>query len=127
MCSSDLFPSHDTSIPYPETDKRDDTEGVKPKQMKRILDVLDNLDLVKALFKCLKEQDFRRAPFFEDGYISYKDTMLKIDSYKVDYSISKPIIPQNVKTLPIYKDISYTVYSLETQKKSFTFPLRINI
>ncbi len=27
---------------------------------------------------------------FEDGYISYKDTMLKIDSYKVDYSISKP-------------------------------------
>ena len=27
---------------------------------------------------------------FEDGYISYKDTMLKIDSYKVDYSTLKP-------------------------------------
>jgi len=34
--------------------------------------------------------DMSQVVEFEDGYISYKDTMLKIDSYKVDYSISKP-------------------------------------
>lgn len=34
--------------------------------------------------------DMSQVVEFEDGYITYKDTMLKIDSYKVDYSISKP-------------------------------------
>jgi hypothetical protein len=34
--------------------------------------------------------DMSKIVEFEDGYISYKDTMLKIDSYKVDYSTLKP-------------------------------------
>ena len=34
--------------------------------------------------------DMSQIVEFEDGYISYKDTMLKIDSYKIDYTISKP-------------------------------------
>ena len=34
--------------------------------------------------------DMSKVVEFKDGYISYKDTMLKIDSYKVDYIISKP-------------------------------------
>lgn len=34
--------------------------------------------------------DMSKVVEFNDGYISYKDKMLKIDSYKVDYTISKP-------------------------------------
>lgn len=102
------FFRNNTNIPYPETDKRDDTEGVKPKQMRKILDVLDDLDLIKALFKCLKEQNFRRAPFFEDGYISWKqvlneEIMLMLEDENPKTKIGAYILEKTHPELSYYK------------------------
>ncbi len=80
LCPSDVnwetteyvdFFRNNTSIPYPETDKRDDTEGVKPKHVKEIIDAL-KIEGLKQLLLHLKTQNYRSSPYYEDGYISWK-------------------------------------------------------
>lgn len=68
------FFRENTSIPYPETDKHDDTEGIKPKQMKELIEKLE-LSGVKLLLSKLKEMNFRIHPYYEDGYISWKNIL----------------------------------------------------
>ena len=80
LCPSDVnwetteyvdFFRNNTSIPYPETDKRDDTEGFKPKHVKEIIDAL-KIEGLKQLLLHLKTQNYRSSPYYEDGYISWK-------------------------------------------------------
>lgn len=67
----DYFRTH--PIVHPETDVEDDTEGIKPKQLISLMEVL-SLDEIKKLFQQISNNGatYRRTPFYEDGYISWK-------------------------------------------------------
>ena len=67
----DYFRTHPTI--HPETDIEDDTEGIKPKQLISLMEVL-SLDEIKKLFQQISNNGatYRRTPFYEDGYISWK-------------------------------------------------------
>lgn len=63
-----------TQMPYPETDEDDDTEGVQPKQMQKLLNALGEKETA-YLFQNLKDVAnlFRNnSIYYEDGYISWK-------------------------------------------------------
>lgn len=84
-------------VVYPESDKHDDTEGIKPKQLKKILKVL-SLKETESWFDLIKSR--RLGNYFEDGYFSYKrafDELLLEELENKDFksNLAKEIITKN--------------------------------
>lgn len=114
MQYADFF--RNSNIIYPETDKWDDTEGIKPKQIKALLDAL-GFDMTETLLKHLSDNGntFRTQPYYEDGYISWK-TVFKdkvepmLDEENPQLEIAKYLV-SNAKDKP--SNFGYYNYSDE--------------
>ena len=84
-------------VVYPESDKHDDTEGIKPKQLKKILKTL-SLKETESWFDLIKAR--RMGNYFEDGYFSYKrafeEVLLnELEDKNFKSNLAKEIITKN--------------------------------
>lgn len=120
---------------YPETDIRDDTEGLKPKQMKKLLEVLD-IEGTKFLLKTISDtgNKYRVAPFYEDGYISWKavfkqnieplleteDPLAEIGKFIMDELVSANMAPANIRYYNYSKEVYKAFMNKELNFKDFS-------
>lgn len=115
---ADFFRTN-TQIPYPETDEDDDTEGVQPNQIFKLLNVLGEKETY-FVFNYLKNLNriFRNnGVYFEDGYISWKKilkneilTEIEDNSKTSKINVMKKLIDLTRSNNTLLKDFDFYKY-----------------